>query len=203
MKKVIVFASVSGLASMAAGQSASLMIVPSVATWDSTVSTVYTLSVYATADFGTHIAGGEFALSGFGDASTRAGVLSMDASAAAWGSGFENDRGYAGNADHDGLVFGQLIFPPVLQPSPDSELANGPVLLGSIEVTIAPDTGGLLGWDTAAGQGSFILEIYDEVSGSFTQVTSVNHGSVTVMIPAPAGVGVLGFAGLIGLRRRR
>lgn len=205
MKKVVVFASVAGLASMAAGQSASLHIVPPQSTIDWTSTSSITLSIYATADFGTHIAGGEFALDGSGCAED---AIDMQASAASWGAGFENDRGYAGNGDHSGLVFGQLIFPPVLPPHVDSYIGGGNfALLGTVVVTFdgfPHDASGEFRWGTTAGLGAFALEIYDEADGSFTQLTDVNHSYATVTcIPAPSSVGLIGISGLIGVRRRR
>ena len=199
--KQVLLGTVAGLASAASAQSASLSIIASTYTIDCSTTALFTLSVYASADFGTHIAGGEFALNGSGDASQ---AISMEASAASWGAGFENDRGYDGNGNHLGLVFGQIIFPPVLQPSPESALGNGPVLLGTIEVLVPQGGLGWYQWDTAMGVGDFILEVFDENTNSFTQLTSVEHGSTSILVcPSPSGVGVLALAGLVGVRRRR
>ena len=200
MKNVITLAAVAGIASAAAAQSGSLSIVPSVSTIDSQVSTSFTLSVYGDADFGTAIAGGEFALSATGGGM----VNGMTGAAAAWGAGFQNDRGHTGHGNHAGLVFGQLIFPPVLPPHADSLLAGGPVLLGVMTVSIDADSAGTINWSTAAGQGSFVLEIYNDADGSFTQLTATNAGTASVnVVPAPSAMALLGLGGLVAGRRRR
>ena len=199
MKNAIALAAVAGIASAAAAQSASLSIVPSATTIDSTVTTSFTLSVYGDADFGTAFAGGEFGLSATGGSM----VNGMTGAAAAWGAGFQNDRGHAGAGNHDGLVFGQLIFPPVLNPAPESALP-GPVLLGVMTVSIDASSAGVIDWSTAAGMGDFILEVFDNGDASFTQLTSVDHGTARVnIVPAPSAMALLGLGGLVAGRRRR
>ncbi len=205
MKSALIFLAASGLASSAFGQSAMLSIVPSAATWDTTISTTYTLSVYAEVDFGTAIAGGEFAINGYGNAVPA--VTSMVGESASWGAlGFQDD-GYAGNGNYNGMIFGQLIFPPFLPPDEGSMIGSGPVLLGIITVTLEVDAGGVLGFSTAAGMGPFVLEIYtdDGGSGTMTQLMDADiiHDSVTVMIPSPSTLGLLGLGGLVAGRRRR
>jgi len=205
MKTALIFLAASGLASSAFGQSATLSIVPSVAIWDTTISTTYTLSVYAEADFGTAISGGEFAIAGFGNAAP--GVTGMVGQAAAWGAlGFQ-DNGYAGNGNYNGMIFGQLIFPPFIPPAPGSMLGNGPVLLGSITVTLEANTFGWLEFATAAGMGDFVLEIYtdDGGGGTMTQLTGADiiHDSVVVMMPSPSTFALFGLGGLVAGRRRR
>lgn len=201
MKKIIM-ASVCGFASAAAAQSATLTIVAANPTFDPTVSTTITLSIFAEADFGTHIAGGEFALAGIDNASQ---ALDMVGTAAAWGGLGEQDDGYGGNGNYNGLIFGQLIFPPFLPPAADSSFVVDPTLIGTVIVTMEASVGGTIGWDIIAGSGAFMLEVYDETDGSFTQLggSDINLGQVIVSIPsAPSGM-VLGLAGLAAVRRRR
>ena len=198
--KQVILGSVAGFASAAAAQSVSLSIVPSSATLDITVTGSFTLSIYGNADFGTAIAGGEFAISAVGATNN---ITGMTGEAAAWGAGFQNDRGYDGNGGHNGLVFGQLIFPPVLNPAPESALP-GPVLLGVMTVTVEPDFCGIVDFSTANGVGDFVLEIFDGGDGSFTQVADVSHGTASVgLIPAPSTAALLGLGGLLAGRRRR
>lgn len=199
----VVLASLCGLASAAAAQSGSFSIVPSIATIDFTVSTSFTLAIFADADFGTHIVGGEIALEGFFQSDL---VTDMVGESAAWGNLGENDRGYAGNGDYAGLVFGQLVFPPFIPPSAESALGNGSVFVGTISVTVPTNMFFSVGWTGVGGLGDFALEVYDDADGSFTQLTAdqVDFGSASIQVipSAPSGA-LLGIAGLVALRRRR
>lgn len=200
--KSVVYVAFAGLASTAAAQSASLDIIATPEFVDGFI-TSFTLSVYGEADFGTHIAGGEFAVSYSGDSASS--LTSMDASAADWGLFGENDRGYAGAGNHNGLVFGQLIAPPFFPPSEESRFTAGnPALLGTIVVSIDSNFGGFSRFDLVMGQGDFVLEIFDEADGSLTQLSSeVSFGSAVVSIPSPASTALLGLGGLVAGRRRR
>lgn len=201
MKKRVIFASVVGLASSAAAQTGGLVIVPSISTIDSTVSTTYTLSVYASADFGTHVFGGAFNMVNTGDAGI---VTGMDFTHATWGAFGQNDFGHSGDGNHDGIRFGQFFIPGLTPPLADSSLANGDVLIGSFEVTVAANALGVIDWSTADNPGAgFILEIFDEVSGTTTSLTA-SHGTAQVnIIPAPSSMALLGLGGLVAGRRRR
>lgn len=197
----VVLASVCGMASVAAAQSVSLSIVPSLSTINMFGSTSFTLSIFASADFGTHVAGGEFGIAGSGATNNVTGMIGE---AAPWGQLGELDRGYDGEGGHNGLVFGQLIFPPFVQPDAASALSGGAVLIATMTVTVEPDVCGIVEFTTINGQGPFALEIFDSADDSFTQVTDVNHGSASVfLVPAPSSLGLLGFAGLVAVRRRR
>ena len=66
MKKTVIMAAVAGLASGAAAQTASLSIVASQKTVDTTLTTSFTLSVYAESSIGTHVTGAAFNINGFG-----------------------------------------------------------------------------------------------------------------------------------------
>ncbi|MGJ8636261.1 MAG: hypothetical protein ACSHX5_05415 [Phycisphaerales bacterium] len=203
--KAVVCIALTGIASTAMAQSASLNIVASQSVVDPTLGTAtVTLSLSASADFGTHIAGGEFAL--VGDTDTQGLVAGMEASAAAWGAFGENDRGWAGGTAYTGLVFGQLIAPPFFPPSEDSNFAGGEVLLGTIQVEIdSPQFWGLH-FQAGAGLGPFVLEIFDEADGSLTQLTAgdVSFGSASIqVVPTPASLGLISIGGLVAARRRR
>ncbi|MBO6513858.1 MAG: PEP-CTERM sorting domain-containing protein [Phycisphaerales bacterium] len=202
MKNAIALAAVAGIASAAAAQTATLNIVASQSVVDSTATTQITLSVYGSADFGTHIAGGAFSLSAAGGAGVVGG---MAASAADWGAFGQNDRGDAGDGNHTGLVFGQLIAPPFFPPSEDSNFTGGEVLLGSFVVDIIADSAGIVDWTVGADPiGAFVLEIFDEADGSLTQVTAASYGSARVeVVPAPSAMALLGLGGIVAGRRRR
>ncbi len=207
MKNALCLISVAGLASIASAQSGSLSIVASASTIDTTFgSATITLAVYGDADFGTAIAGGEFAIDG--TKSVDGSVLDMTGTAAAWGALGEQDNGYAGGGSYNGLIFGQLIFPPFINPDAASMLSGGPVLLGNVTVTIAEQTCGVWDWTLAAGDGPFVLEIFTDngAEGEFTQLTSadISFGSASIqIIPAPSSLALLSVSGLAMTRRRR
>ena len=205
MKNTIVLAAVAGIASAAAAQSGSLTLVPSVTTIDSSVSTSFTMSVYANADFGTHIAGGAFSLANAGGAGI---VTDMDFASVGWGEGGENDRGHDADGNYTGVVFGQIIIPAFnLQPSPDSAI-DGDVFVGSFMVTIAAGSEGLIDWTTGVdGISPFVLEIYDAGDESSTSLLNGDfdgHGGARVnVVPAPSALALLGLGGIAAGRRRR
>lgn len=202
MKNTLALIAVAGIATVASAQSGSLSMTSSAASVDTSgAAATFTLSVWGDADFGTHIGGGGFALSATGGAGI---VTSMAASVPAWGAlGFE-DNGAAGDGNYNAVIFGQLIFPPIIAPSADSALGNGAVLLATFSVTAAADSTGTIDWSTADAGGDFVLEIYDEADASFTRLTSVDFGGVSVnVVPAPSAMALLGLGGLVAGRRRR
>jgi len=206
MKSTLTLVAVAGLASAAAAQSGSLSIVASASTVFTTgAAATVTLAVYGDADFGTAISGGGFGLSAAGGAGI---VDGMTGAAAAWGAlGFQ-DLGHNADGNYNGLIFGQLIFPPFIPADAASVLGNGAVLLGNISVSIGADTNGVIDWSTVGGIGDFDLEIFDEVSGAFTALSgaAVSHGAASVnvvSIPAPSAMALLGLGGLVAGRRRR
>jgi len=208
MKNALTLIAVAGIASVASAQSASLTLVPSMTSIDSSTNTMLSLEVWGDADFGTAISGGGFALTAAGGAGV---VSSMSVSVPTWaGLGFA-DGGDGGDGNYNGVVFGQLIFPPFLPADPASMLANGPVLLATFDVTIAANSSGLVDWSTADSAGDFTLEIYtdDGGIGQFDQLqgSSIDFGgarvSVTNGVPAPSAMALLGLGGLVAGRRRR
>jgi len=207
MRTNIVLAAVAGLASCAAGQSGSLSIVASQSVVDTTMTTSFTLSVYADADFGTHITGAAFNLGAVGGDES---VIDMVATGAAWGGlGFE-DLGHTGGGN-TGMIMGQIVFLPFIPPAAASALGNGPVYLGSFAVTLAANSSNNIDWTLAGGIGTFALEIIDvnanpngNPPGEITQLTDIEFGSVSlVYIPAPSSLALLGLGGLVVGRRRR
>ena len=210
MKNTIVLAAVAGIASAAAAQNGSLSIIPSVTTIDSTVSTSFTIAIYASADFGTHIAGGAFGLSNAGGAGI---VTDMTVDVVAWASAgtTSTDRGHNADGDYEGLVFGQPIlpFPPFnLFPDAASSLAGGGVLIANFAVTIAAGSEGVIDWSTRADTiATFVLSIYNEADLSQANIDNGNfagHGSAQVnVVPAPSAMALLGLGGLVAGRRRR
>jgi MYXO-CTERM domain-containing protein len=204
MKNTLTLIAVAGLASVAsAGSAPSLSIVPSATSIDSTAVTSFTLSVYGDSEFGTAISGGAFSMSATGGEI----VTDMVGAAAAWGALGEMDLGHGGNGNYNGLVFGQLIFPPFIPAAEDSLLGANPVLLGVITVNIEANSAGVIDWTTGASDaGDFVLEIFtdDGGEGSFQQFTDVSHGSASVTVtPAPSALALLGLGGIAAGRRRR
>ena len=206
MKKTVIMAAVAGLASGAAAQTASLSIVASQATVDTTLTTSFTLSVYAESSIGTHVTGAAFNINGFGSNM----INSMTASSAAWGGlGFE-DLGHDGNGS-SGMIMGQITFLPFIPPNAASALGNGPVYIGSFVVELAVDTYVDYEWTLGGGIGTFALEVIDVYAnptanppGVITQITDVEFGSFAIRtVPAPSSLALLGFGGLVAGRRRR
>ncbi|MGJ8636260.1 MAG: hypothetical protein ACSHX5_05410 [Phycisphaerales bacterium] len=209
--KHFMLCAVAGCVSAAAAQSGSVTIVPSTQTVDWSVSDTFSLELYGDADFGTHIAGGTLSLSL--ESGDGASVVDMVGGAADWGLQGENDRGYLGNGDYEGLVFGHLVLPPFAEPNPDAALGNGPVLLGTVDVTINPGFIGMLAWSSAQIDSNFVLEIFDndvfdtgDSAGAYTRLffDDMEMGGVSVnVIPAPSGLALVGLGGLLSSRRRR
>lgn len=202
MKNAIALAAIAGIASAAAAQSATLNIVASDTMVDSAGGAQITLSVYGSADFGTHISGGGFALSAAGGAGVVGG---MSAATPAWGATGLNDRGDAGDGNYTGLVFGQFIFLPPFPPAAESSFVGGETLVATFTVDILDGAGGIVDWSVAVDQlAPFTIEIFDEADGSLTQVSDVSFGSARVnVVPAPSAMALLGLGGIVAGRRRR
>ncbi len=194
---------ISGLASAAAAQSGALMIVASQTVVDSTITSVVTLSVYASADFGTHIEGGSFAL----DAQGGEGIVTgMDGEAVPWAVPGDNDRGHLGDGNYLGFVYGQLVFEPFFPPAIESALDSGPVHIVTFTVDIAAFEYGVINWmltaDALAPDEFF--GVYDQNIGSSTLISNVSFGSVQIaVVPAPAGFTAIALGGVVFGRRRR
>lgn len=208
MKKIIVLAAIAGLASGAVAQNASLSIVASSVDYFGLNPTA-TLSVYADADFGTHITGAAYTLSAVGGLGL---VESIEINShAAWGSLGFDDLGDGGAGNHNGMIMGQITFLPFIQPDAASALGNGPVLLGSFAVTFAANQGGVVDWTVGGGLGTFALEVIDvnanpggNPPGEYFQIAAPDFGSTRVVIfPTPSSAALLGIAGVVAGRRRR
>ncbi len=204
MKNAIALAAVAGIASAAAAQTATLNIVASQSVVNSQTTSSITLSVFASADFGTHIVGGGFAL----DATGGAGVVgAMAATPVAWGAGAANDRGDGGDGNYIGLVFGQTVFPDFgFPPNPASDFTGGEVLVATFSVEILAGSSGVVDWSTAVDALSqFTLQIFDGGDNSSTVPASFNFGSTGAVnvVPAPSAMALLGLGGLVAGRRRR
>ncbi len=210
MRSAVLFLAIAGLSSAAIAQTGSLSIV-GVGPGDTIDTTggaaAFTISVYGDADFGTAIAGGGYSL--LADANLWSGsVTDMSVAVPDWAAlGFQDD-GHAGDGNYNGVIFGQLIFPPFIPADPASMLANGPVLISTFTVTVAQGTAGVIDWTIGGGVGPFIMEIFtdDGGTGSFTQLTEaeLNLGGISVLIfPTPSSLALLGLGGLVAGRRRR
>jgi len=210
MRKSIVVAAVAGLASAASAQTASLSIVASQTVVNSAVTTSITLAIYADADFGTHVTGAAFTLGATGGAGVVDGMAL--GSVAAWGGLGEDDLLDGGDGNYNGVIMGQIVFLPFIQPDAASALGAGPVLIANMNVTIAAGSSGVIDWTVGGGIGTFALELIDvnanpgdNPPGETFQIAAPNFGSeqVTVIIPAPSAMALLGLGGLVAGRRRR
>ena len=197
--KSVVFASVAGLASIAAAQNFTLSIVPSA----STISEggTFTLSVYGDADVGTHLLGGAFSLE------TNNGCIdSMSWTPAAWSS-FNSDGGDAGDGNYNEVIFGQLVIPGIFPPAAGSEVG---ALIGSFQVSMGfgGGDGAVLDFQLVAGS-PFTLETVDGATGDTYQSSSgsLTLGNARVIsfacVPTPGSCSLLCVGGLIFARRRR
>lgn len=198
--RLITVVAVAGLASQAAAQTASLSIVGAPATIDTAVTTTFTIDIVANADFGTHIVGGAVGIAASGDTD---GVLDVQGSTPAWGAGFANDLGADGMGGHNGLVFGQVVFPPVLLPAAESELPGA--IVASFQYSLDANWGSFLRLDLADIGQAFVLEVFDSGTGQSTQLgaDSIDFGFVTIQVPAPGAMVPMAFCGLLVGRRRR
>jgi len=215
MKNAIALAAVAGIASAAAAQNGSLTIVASQTLVDSTVTNSITLSVYGDADFGTNITGAAFSLLG---TTGGAGVVGdMTVAGEAWGGLGFGEFGDQGDGIHGGMIMGQIVFLPFIQPDPASALGNGPVLLGTFTVEILASSAGVVDWQLGGGIGTFGLETIDvnlnpggNPPGQVMQfggtmgAGALELGGVSVtVVPAPSAMALLGLGGLVAGRRRR
>lgn len=210
MKKTVVMAAVAGVASAAAAQTATLSIVASQSVVDSTATSSITLSVFADADFATHVTGAAFTL----NASGGAGVVgaTTQSSVAAWGALGQDDFGDMGDGNHAGTIMGQITFLPFIQPDAASALGNGPVFIGSFTVDIIADSEGIVNWAAGAiDMAEFMVELIDvnanpgaNPPGEIYKILAPQvQGATVEVIPTPSSIALLGLGGLVAGRRRR
>ncbi len=196
MKRASVCAVFAGLASSVMAGGASLTIVPSVSTYDTSGgAATITASVYGDAGFGTHILGGAFGL----EWSHTGGTVVSDVTwaSAAWSS-FNTDPGYAGGNSYDQIVYGQLVIPGIFPPAAGSE--NGS-LIGSFTITLIRQEN--INFQLVAGD-PFTIEGVDEVTGNTMSTgADITLGGMSIGIPAPGAVSMLGLGGLVLARRKR
>jgi hypothetical protein len=210
MKKTVVMAAVAGVASAAAAQTATLSIVPSQAVVDSTMTTSITLSVFADADFATHVTGAAFTMNATGGAGVVGGMT--QSSVAAWGALGQDDFGDAGDGNHAGTIMGQIVFLPFIQPDAASILGSGPVLIGTFTVDIVADSEGIVNWSAGAiANTEFMIELIDVNANpgqnppgeTFKILDPQVIGATVEVIPTPSSIALLGLGGLVAGRRRR
>ncbi len=212
MKKTVVLAAVAGIASAASAQNATLSIVPSQAVVDSTMTSSITLSVYADADFATHVTGAAFTMDATGGAGVVGGMTAGAYASTDWQALGADDFGDAGDGNHNGLILGQIVFLPFIQPDAASALGNGPVFLGSFTVDIIADSEGVVSWAAGAiPMTEFMVELIDVNANpggnppgeSFKILNPSIQGATVEVIPTPSSIALLGLGGLVAGRRRR
>jgi len=196
MKNTIALIAVAGLATVASAQNFSLSIN---APTEVAEGSVFTIDVMGDADTGTHMLGGGFSLT-----SGSGLIADMAWTPAAW-SAFNEDNGYAGNGDHNAVVFGQLLIfgiPGFDMPADGSALGS---LIGSFQVTLNDVGFGDINFAINAGV-PFTLQSYNESDGAIASSAdgqlTLNGATVTVT-PAPSALALLGLGGLAAGRRRR
>ena len=102
---------------------------------------------------------------------------------------------------------------PFLLPDPESALANGPVLLGTIEVEYSTGFLGSAHFAVVDPETDFVMQVFDELNdddgglpGTYTelQASDINFGSASVQIvPSPNALSIFGVMGMLATRRRR
>ncbi|MFG0244737.1 MAG: PEP-CTERM sorting domain-containing protein [Phycisphaerales bacterium JB052] len=196
-KSTVLCVSIAGLASVAGAQDFSLTLVAESDFFDG--STTQTIGVYGDANVGTHMLGGAFELTSSGNTM----VDNMSWTAASWSS-FNTDGGYAGNGDYNQVIFGQLVIPgvpPFDVPAAGSELGSA---IGYFQIDLAEPVNLLstISFNLIASD-PFSLEAIDINTGETFRSNDGNLILNGLAIPAPSTLGLLGFAGLVGARRRR
>lgn len=196
---------VAGLASVSMGQDFALNLV---AGSDFNAGTTNIIEVYGSSSVGTHVLGGGFDLTVESSASIN--VLSMTWQPAEWSSFNEDNTGYDGTGYYGDIVFGQLLLPiPGFDvPGQGSEyngLGDG-ALLGSYEVVLDHEATlfDFLHFSLSTGS-PFGLEVIDiNTFETFQDVDgNLDLGGLTIGVPSPSAMALLGFGGLAASRRRR
>ena len=199
-KTCILVTAIAGLASSAVAQeSFSLSIVGMPTTVDlSGGSASFEFDVVGDASVGTHMLGGSFAIE-----TNSNWVLDMSWSSASWDA-FPTDGGDAGNGNYNQVIFGQLVIPgvpPFDVPAAGSELGS---VIGTFSVTLYEINSGRIDFNIIE-QSPFSLEVLDIDTGETYQSSSdtLTLNGASIIVPAPAGLALLGVSGLICGRRRR
>lgn len=85
----------------------------------------------------------------------------------------------------DRLTYGDQTFPGSIRTQNTSGNPGSPAVVGANDVN---------GW---------VFSVVGDIFGSYANRTGTGVGNPGIFIPAPAAAGLLGFAGLLGARRRR
>lgn len=200
MKNAITLIACAGLTAVASAQDFSITMDGPAGTGLSSSST-FTIDVFGDASVGTHLMGGGFLVDAF---TTGFEILDMSWTAAAW-SQFNTDDGHAGGGNYNQVIVGQLVIPgvpPFDIPAIGSEIGG---LLGSFQIQVGQLTGA---WSIdleLIATDPFALEVIDINTGTSFQSSS---GNLTLTgfhaaVPAPSAFALLGFGGLVAIRRRR
>lgn len=196
MKHLVICSALAGLASTAFAQDFSLSLIgPSSVTSNS----VFTIDVVGDSSFGTHMLGGGFAL----EANSNA-IDNMTWTPASWSAFNEDSEGYLGGGNYGQVVFGQLLLPiPGFDvPAAGSELGG---IIGSFQVTMNSEHWTVIDFNLIASS-PFTLEAVDIDNGLSTAQDvdgQLTLNGLSIFIPAPSSVALLGLGGMVIGRRRR
>jgi hypothetical protein len=227
MKSCIVFRAFAGIAGVVMpvfGQATTMEMVAD-GVWDG--DNRMTLSIFVDSDLmqgsntATHITDVRFLLDPIGANSTVEQISLLEGPG--WdGPVFVNltDEGYDGSGGHAGLEIEQAYFLPFIQPSEQSALGNGSVLIASFEILLSEpiDEHTELGWNF--GQYGIEESVYpqdiwvpvvlvdvnanpDALPGHVFYLGEQEVDLGSFYIPAPSGLALLGLGGLFAGRRRR
>lgn len=207
IKNTMVTLAIAGLATAAvAGPAAETfsLTMNSVDSVDGSSPFTLTIAVVGDSSFGTHMLGGQFGLSTGGHSE----VSDIRWNPAAWSS--VNDLGeYDGNGNLDHVIFGQfVVFTDLFDflPGAGSELGN---LIGSFEVDFDNGLHSPIDFNFITDPERFALKAVDvdEVARTTHSLDSNNGdlslNGLSIFIPSPSTMALLGFSGLAVTKRRR
>ena len=200
MKNTIALIAIAGIATAATaggpGETYSLSIAGAAASVDATSGATITIDIIGDSSVGTWMLGGAFVLS----SGSNSMVTGMTWTVADW-SGFNEGTGvYDGNGNHEEVIYGQLVFLPVIQPGAGSDLG---LSIGSFVIDIAAGSAGQLDLSLLLGSGDALRTVGDGVLGASSDgALSLNGASITIT-PAPSAMALLGLGGIAAGRRRR
>lgn len=185
MKTAAILA-VAGVAAAAAAQSITINVA------DATLNVGDTTTVTMTAGYG----GSDFAIAGVGTSLIGGGDNWSDMSLIAPMDGPGTSAGLASGNGVDGIIAGQLNFPPAGIYADDTN----PIAFWSATYTASAE--GV--FDLTSETTRFDVYVARDSSLSESRLGDLREGAATItVVPAPASLALLGLGGLAAARRRR